>query len=188
MSRRDPEDKKSRLLDSALTAFAAKGLAGARVDEIAGAAACSVGLVYSHFGSKEALFDAVLDHVTQQVITQTAIKPSNLGEYASQLYEDAATHPEIGRFAAWHQLERRPGAVRDAVALATQHDISAIQAAQEAGEISDRVPAGELLVAIQAIARMWLTLPAEVVEAAEPTNSHRYRARAVRRVVDTLLR
>jgi AcrR family transcriptional regulator len=44
------------LLDAAARTFAAKGFAGASVDEIAQAAGYTVGALYSNFGSKERLF------------------------------------------------------------------------------------------------------------------------------------
>jgi AcrR family transcriptional regulator len=52
---------RQRLLDAALAEFAAKGLAGARVDEIAARAGANKRLLYAHFGSKEELWLRVLE-------------------------------------------------------------------------------------------------------------------------------
>jgi TetR/AcrR family transcriptional regulator len=51
------------LLVAARTAFAAKGLAGARADEIARAALLNTQLVYHHFGREDELYRAVLERV-----------------------------------------------------------------------------------------------------------------------------
>ena len=52
---------KTRILDAAFVEFAAKGLAGARVDEIAARAGANKRMLYAHFGSKEALWLEVLE-------------------------------------------------------------------------------------------------------------------------------
>lgn len=52
---------RQRLLDAALAEFAAKGLAGARVDEIAARAGANKRMLYAHFGSKEELWLVVLE-------------------------------------------------------------------------------------------------------------------------------
>lgn len=52
---------RQRILDAALVEFAAKGLAGARVDEIALRAGANKRMLYAHFGSKEDLWVVVLE-------------------------------------------------------------------------------------------------------------------------------
>lgn len=52
---------RQRILDAALAEFAAKGLAGARVDEIATRAGANKRMLYAHFGSKEELWLVVLE-------------------------------------------------------------------------------------------------------------------------------
>jgi AcrR family transcriptional regulator len=53
---------RQRILDAALAEFAAKGLAGARVDEIASRAGANKRMLYAHFGSKEELWLTTLEH------------------------------------------------------------------------------------------------------------------------------
>ena len=55
------EATRQRLLDAALVEFSAKGLAGARVDEIAARAGANKRMLYAHFGSKEELWLTVLE-------------------------------------------------------------------------------------------------------------------------------
>lgn len=52
---------RQRILDAALAEFAAKGLAGARVDEIAARAGANKRMIYAYFGAKEELWLAVLE-------------------------------------------------------------------------------------------------------------------------------
>jgi TetR/AcrR family transcriptional regulator len=58
---RDPERTRQRILTVASKEFANKGYDGARVDEIVRRSKVSKNLIYYYFGSKEALFIAVLE-------------------------------------------------------------------------------------------------------------------------------
>jgi AcrR family transcriptional regulator len=57
----DPERTMSEILNVATQEFAGKGLAGARIDEIAAATRTSKRMIYYYFGSKEGLYVAVLE-------------------------------------------------------------------------------------------------------------------------------
>ncbi len=59
--KRDAETTRLRILEAARDAFAASGLAGARVDLIAERAGVNKRMLYHYFGSKRALFTAVLE-------------------------------------------------------------------------------------------------------------------------------
>ena len=59
-------DRRSSILEAAATAFAARGYDGARTLEIAQAADVSEALLYRHFPSKQALYEAVLERLTEQ--------------------------------------------------------------------------------------------------------------------------
>jgi AcrR family transcriptional regulator len=61
MRRRRPDATRRRILDAATSEFAAKGLAGARVNEIARRARINKRMLYHYFGDKEALWLAVLE-------------------------------------------------------------------------------------------------------------------------------
>lgn len=60
---RDAEAAKAAILEAAVREFTAKGLAGARMDAIAQGADVAKGLVFHHFGTKEGLWVAALEHV-----------------------------------------------------------------------------------------------------------------------------
>ncbi|MGR6808578.1 TetR/AcrR family transcriptional regulator (plasmid) [Sphaerotilus natans] len=63
----DPEATMADILDVATREFAAKGLAGARIDEIAAATRTSKRMIYYYFGSKEALYVAVLEEAYRRI-------------------------------------------------------------------------------------------------------------------------
>lgn len=60
-------DTRDRILDAALTEFAANGLAGARTDRIAAAAGVNKALLYYYFESKEKLYAAALEMIAAKM-------------------------------------------------------------------------------------------------------------------------
>jgi len=63
----DPERTKANILQVAAAEFAEKGLAGARIDEIAALTQTSKRMIYYYFGSKEGLYLAVLEESYRRV-------------------------------------------------------------------------------------------------------------------------
>jgi AcrR family transcriptional regulator len=59
----DPEQTKRNILDVATAEFSAMGLSGARVDQIAERTHTTKRMLYYYFGSKEGLYEAVLEKV-----------------------------------------------------------------------------------------------------------------------------
>src|ERR1700743_1786542 len=68
--RRNPAATRQKLLAAARREFAASGLAGARVDEIAARAGVNKQLVYHYFGDKDALYLAVLGWGYEEIRAQ----------------------------------------------------------------------------------------------------------------------
>jgi TetR/AcrR family transcriptional regulator len=60
-------ESRGRILDAALSEFAANGLAGARTEQIAAAAGVNKALIYYYFESKEKLYSAALEMVSGRV-------------------------------------------------------------------------------------------------------------------------
>ena len=63
----DPERTMAGILEVATVEFAEKGLAGARIDEIAAGTRTSKRMIYYYFGSKEGLYLAVLEDSYRRV-------------------------------------------------------------------------------------------------------------------------
>lgn len=187
MRSRDPEAKKKQLLDAALVEFAEHGLAGTPVDVIARRATCSPGLVYTYFGSKEGLFDAVLDDIARRTSDDIPIDVTDLPGYAVRLHDANHDHPDVTRFVAWHQLERVDASRAGATKAIVDGKIAEIAGAQDRGEITSDMPASLLLLAVQSIARMWVTEPDDVLAAIDPTGDPELRRDSVRRAVAHLV-
>jgi AcrR family transcriptional regulator len=102
--KRDPEGTRRRILLAAAEEFAAGGLFGARVDQIARRAETNERMLYYYFGSKEQLFTAVLEHAfsalteAERTLDLEGIAPvdavTRLAHFIWDYYRD---HPELLR-------------------------------------------------------------------------------------------
>ena len=63
----DPARTMAEILQVATTEFADKGLAGARIDEIAATTRTSKRMIYYYFGSKKGLYVAVLEEAYRRI-------------------------------------------------------------------------------------------------------------------------
>jgi AcrR family transcriptional regulator len=63
----DPDETRNNILEVAAREFAEKGLAGARIDEIAEKTASSKRMIYYYFGGKDELYRAVLERSYGQI-------------------------------------------------------------------------------------------------------------------------
>jgi len=98
----------ARILAAAADEFAERGLAGARVDRIAERAGANKQRLYAYFGSKDALFDAVVEDRIDQFVDAVPFTADDLPGYAVRLLDFNLAHPELVRLLLWHTLER-PG-------------------------------------------------------------------------------
>jgi AcrR family transcriptional regulator len=158
----DAEATRKRLLDAATAEFAGYGIAGARVDRIAEQARANKAQIYHYFGSKDALFDAVFDAIVVNTVREVPIDPTDLPEYAGRLHDGYEDHPEILRIATWYRLERADTtSLLDVIVQSNRHKVAAIEAAQQAGRLTTRWSAGDLLGLVLTVAGMWSTMTPE---------------------------
>ena len=85
-NRRDPDRTREAILSAAQDEFAAKGLSGGRVDEIARRARANKRMIYHYFGSKQGLYLAALERVyeglrgTERTLDLAHLKPEQTVE------------------------------------------------------------------------------------------------------------
>jgi AcrR family transcriptional regulator len=178
MPSRDPDAKKRRLIDAALTEFAAYGIAGARIERIAKAARCSAGLVYTYFDSKDDLFRAVFDSVVETALTETVFTPDDLPGYAGKVFDGYEKYPEIARFITWYQLEGSgvvSSSISEAAARKSEAKIAAVRAAQDAGTLTSKFEPIELLGLVLQVAGIWSSGTPEFVALAGTYSRERRR-------------
>jgi AcrR family transcriptional regulator len=64
-------DRKTAILDAAISAIARRGVRGLRVEEVAADAGVAVSLLYYHFGTRQGLVRAALDHANERAVAAT---------------------------------------------------------------------------------------------------------------------
>jgi len=104
---RDPDQTRRNILDAARIEFADKGLAGARVDEIAARTATTKRMIYYYFASKEGLYAAVLEEMyggirdTEAGLDLDSLAPlPALQRLVEATFDYHAAHPAFVRLVA----------------------------------------------------------------------------------------
>jgi AcrR family transcriptional regulator len=156
---RDAEATRRRILAAATAEFAAHGIAGARVDRIAAAADANKSLIYTYFGNKEELFDAVFEAMVATTVEEVAIDADDLPGFATRIFDHRLEHPELIRLVSWDRLERDGAGVAGA-AVQAAHDtkVKAIARAQREGKVAATLGAAALMEFVLAVAETELDL------------------------------
>jgi len=111
--RRHPEKSRAAILRAAVAEFAEHGIAGARTDAIARAARVNKALLYYYFKDKDALYEAVLDHVFSGLrdrlmpVLESDLEPrKKLLEYVGRYFDYIAANPRFPRVvqAEWMRM------------------------------------------------------------------------------------
>jgi AcrR family transcriptional regulator len=143
-----------RILDAAAEEFAARGIAGARVDRIIATAKTNKAQLYAYFGSKESLFDAVIADRAERLMAVLEFDADDLPGSAVRLYDEVLHHPELVRLVTWLRLERRPSGWLNENSPRHEPKLAAIARAQAAGRIRPGNPA-DLFSLVLAMAFAW---------------------------------
>jgi len=173
------KDTRARILAAATTEFAARGIAGARVDRIAADSGASKPMLYTYFGSKDKLFDAVF---TAHVVANSDRVPftaDDLPGYAVGLYNDYLADPALLRLIAWKRLEISGNeylygafAANDAA----HHD--AIAARQRRGELRSDIAPDDIWSLVISAASTWAQVSITQVATALDAEGEHDRRRA----------
>ncbi len=180
------EATRQRIVAAATAEFAQRGIAGARVDRIATAAAANKAQLYAYFGSKEQLFDTVFMTSMNRITDVVPISADDLADWAVRLYDEYLDRPELIRLATWHRLERQPTGHLLGDERIDDHKLAAIANAQRSGAISDVAGAEAFDVMAMVIAMSMAWSPVSNVYAAtaeEPSDVHERRRDLLRETV-----
>lgn len=184
----DAAATKERILEAGTVEFATYGIAGARVDRIAANASINKSQIYSYFGSKDKLFDAVFDNRVDTDIANIPLDADDIPSYVAALYDMYLGDPELVRLITWARLERTPtGALFQH--RGPDHDrakLDALADAQRRGVLVDDITPEDMWSMIISLAATWAqSAIIHVADTDEDTEIHDRRkaalASAVRR-------
>jgi AcrR family transcriptional regulator len=112
-SRRSPDEVTARILEAAIFEFSEHGFSGARVDQISKRAKTVDRMLYYYFGNKERLYEAVLEHVyenmmdAQRAFVFADVDPvAGMREVIAHSWEHYLAHPELVRLLMSENLLR----------------------------------------------------------------------------------
>ncbi len=118
-TRGHPEASRASILKAAVAEFAENGIAGARTDAIARAARVNKALIYYYFEDKDALYDAVLDHVFGGMrarlmpVLESKLPPrQKMLAYLGAYFDYLAANPLFTRVVQGDWMQSRTGNVR----------------------------------------------------------------------------
>jgi AcrR family transcriptional regulator len=174
----DADRSRRLLLAAALEEFAAKGFAGARVQEIAARAGVNKQLINYYFDSKEGLYLELQRTWLRR--EQTFADPDlPLADLAARYLHDALAEPRLARLMAWRGLTETHGTPDEADdSLA---DLSTLRDRQACGELSPDLDPASVRLAIIGMVAIPVVMPHLVrrifgLDPADPEFEARYAA------------
>jgi AcrR family transcriptional regulator len=181
---RNADRTRTRILAAATEEFAARGIAGARVNRIAEVAGCNKAMLYAYFGSKDGLFDAVYTAAVDAYLAEVGFETADLPGYTGRVFDYFEEHPEHQRLNIWYRLERPEGTALAAVVAVNKSRLGDLDQAQRSGVVPGNFTPAELLALLQAIATSWSSMNPEY-GASAPSKASRRAAvvEAARRVL-----
>jgi len=146
---RNPDRTRARILAAAVTEFAAKGQAGARVDAIARRAGTNKRMLYHYFTDKAGLFRAVLRNKMTERQAQFEGAPGDPVENLSFRFEMMCRDPEWIRLLCWESLESKGGRLEEEQLRrkGTLRALGRLRDQQAAGQLSTDYDRRHLLLA-----------------------------------------
>jgi TetR/AcrR family transcriptional regulator len=158
---RNPDRTRTRILSAALKEFAAKGFAGARVDEIARRAAINKRMLYHYFGGKEELFRAVL---RRKIGERQAWAETLSGDPAETLpfwFEAACKDGDWVRMLEWEALQTGAQRVIDESErlAAVARGLKRIRQRQARGQISTEFDPRHVMLAMRSLVMFPVAFP-----------------------------
>ncbi len=148
-------DRRSLILDAAISVIASNGVRGLRVENVAAEAGVAVSLIYYYFGSRKGLVGATLDHANERaaITAPGGVRSTLLAELDESARRTSVVWGEIQASAVF-QPE-----LRDQVREATEAWVSLVADAI-AGERPDhpdpRGAAERLTALVDGLAARWL--------------------------------
>jgi AcrR family transcriptional regulator len=159
---------RSRILDAALAEFAAHGLAGARVDEIAARSGANKRMLYAHFGSKEELWLVVLEQAyaakraEERALDVEHLPPEEaMARLVRFNLRYTAAHPEFVALLNQENIHRAAYLKRSAEVPAMYSPLldslrAVLKRGEEAGRFRRGVDALQLYVTMLGLGHFWV--------------------------------
>ncbi len=163
---RDAERSRQRILAAALSEFAEKGFAGARVRAIAERAGVNSQLISYYFGGKEGLYDEIMRRWREQeaqMERRNAQHGLSFADLVDAYVSAAREQPELIRVLVWDGLNQTTPASALKIEEAKEPpEVADLRGRQASGEIAADLDPAYLLIAIMGAAVAPVTIPQQI--------------------------
>lgn len=153
---------RQRILAAARSVFASHGLSGARVDAVAKTAGCTKGLVLHYFGSKQGLWEAVLQYYlgmgesSEFLAASSTPDRAGIEHFMGRTFRFFQTHPDFNALA--NRAATQPGVVvPEAMFALLRKTQSSFQRAQKNGVLNDRIAADQAQLMVFLLISGWFS-------------------------------
>lgn len=161
-AQRDPARTRQALLDAALSEFSEKGLAGARVADIAARAGVNKQLISYHFDGKAGLYRALVERwlAHEQEFADPALP---LGDLVARYVHDTLRDREMARLFLRECLEDAapPGGDANGAGTEEPEEVADLRRRQRDGELHPDVDPAFLMLVLQSAASAGVAFPAD---------------------------
>jgi AcrR family transcriptional regulator len=149
------------ILAAALKEFSAKGLAGARVDQIARRARINKRMLYHYFGSKDGLFTAIMRRKLAARAAWASAAPDDPGETLTHWFTLACEDVDWVRLMEWEALSVGDGPVLSEAERrrAFESGVTKLRAMQAKGLLPKELDPRHLLLSMLALTTFPLAFP-----------------------------
>jgi AcrR family transcriptional regulator len=157
---RDAERSRRLLMQAAVVEFAAHGLSGSRVSDIAARAGVNKQLISYYFGGKQGLYEAISDQWRRD--EQDFARPdTSLAELAAEYARRAVRAPDLARLVIREGLDGLPGPAHSADARRERFEQmqSDLRRRKEAGELAPDLDPAAVGVAMFAMCAAPVSFP-----------------------------
>ena len=166
---RNPEASRAKILDAARIEFVSYGLSGGRVDRIAEQSGVNKNLIYHYFGSKDALYLAVLERIyadlraTQQDQDLRNLPPvEGMKRLVSSTFDHFVRTPDLIRLMSIENIHygehlKRSGSTKPLYAGLLDTVRILLKRGQDAGVFRANVDAVDLYLSISGLAYFFLS-------------------------------
>jgi TetR/AcrR family transcriptional regulator len=166
---RNPEASRARILDAARIEFVSHGLSGGRVDRIAKQSGVNKNLIYHYFGSKDALYLAVLERIYADLRTRQqdqdlrGLPPvEGMKRLVSNTFDHFADTPDLIRLMSIENIHYAEHLKRSAATKALYDGLLdtirlLLKRGQDEGVFRSHVDAVDLYLSISGLAYFFLS-------------------------------
>jgi AcrR family transcriptional regulator len=160
-SARHPARTQERILGAALREFAAKGLAGARVDSIARRARVNKRMLYHYFGDKEDLFRQILARKLRERAASVAAAPEDAAGSLAFWFDVVCRDRDWVRLMQWEALHAGDGRVLRETERrrAFQRGLEKLRGQQGKGLIASDLDPQHMLLSMMALTTFPVAFP-----------------------------